>query len=41
MLVMNPDNSTSLKEKKSVRTRNLSYEDLLVSKYLEEIQKTE
>lgn len=40
MLVMNPDNS-SLKGKTSVRTRNLSYEDLLVNKYLEEIQKTE
>lgn len=30
--------SSSLKEKPNIRSRNISYEDLLVGKYLEEIQ---
>ena len=31
----------SFKEKKSIRTRNLSYEDLLVGKYIEKIEQSE
>ena len=38
----NTSDNSSLKEKKtSVRSKNLSYEDLLVSKYLDEIQQSE
>lgn len=36
------DNNSSLKEKKTAaRSKNISYEDLLVSKYLDEIQQSE